>query len=110
MQYDKPPLTFAQQADLLLDRGLVADREELLSRLRNVSYYRLSGYWYPFRRPDDTFAPGTTLADIWERYTFDRRLRLIAMDAIENVEVRIRTELVYALAHGQGSIRLPSAG
>ena len=102
MKYEKPALTFDEQADLLIQRGLLSDREELLGRLRSVSYYRLSGYWYPFRRPDDTFGPGTTLDAIWRRYTFDRRFRLVVLEAIERVEVCIRTELVYLLAHAQG--------
>jgi abortive infection bacteriophage resistance protein len=103
VKYEKPALTFDEQADLLIRRGLVSDRDELLGRLRSVSYYRLSGYWYPFRCPDDTFAPGTTLDAIWRRYTFDRRFRLVVLEAIERVEVCIRTELVYLLAHAQGS-------
>jgi abortive infection bacteriophage resistance protein len=44
MEYAKKPTTFEEQADKLLSRGLVADREELLQRLKAVSYYRLSGY------------------------------------------------------------------
>ncbi len=44
MQYSKPPLTFPEQADLLLSRGLTGDKDVIISRLRAVSYYRLSGY------------------------------------------------------------------
>lgn len=103
MRYEKPALTFEEQADQLIERGLLSDRAELLSRLRSVSYYRLSGYWFPFLLPDQTtFADGTTLEEIWSRYTFDRRFRLIVLDAIERVEVCVRTELVYLLAHSQG--------
>jgi len=102
VKYTKPALTYEEQADQLLRRGLVADREELLARLRSVSYYRLSGYWYPLRLPDDSFADGTTVEAVWRRYTFDRRLRLVVLDAIERVELRIRTDLVYTLAHAQG--------
>lgn len=102
MKYAKPALTFDDQADLLLSRGMMAERSDLLSRLRSVSYYRLSGYWYPFRLGDDTFREGTTLAAVWSRYTFDRRFRLLVMDAIERVEICLRTELVYNLAHEQG--------
>ncbi|MFA4836703.1 MAG: Abi family protein [Dehalococcoidia bacterium] len=103
MKYLKPALTFEQQADKLLERGLVADRTELLARLKSVSYYRLSGYWFPLRQPDDTFKEGTSLTTVWRRYTFDRRLRLAVLDAIERVEICIRTELVYRLAHSQGA-------
>jgi abortive infection bacteriophage resistance protein len=44
MKYDKEPLSLAAQADQLLARGLMADRNELITRLRAVNYYRLSGY------------------------------------------------------------------
>ena len=103
MKYTKPPLTYEQQADLLLARGLVADKAELVAKLTAVSYYRLSAYWHPFKRPDNTFAPGTTVATVWRRYTFDRQLRLLVMDAIERVEIAVRSRLVYELVHRHGA-------
>lgn len=99
MRYAKPPLTFEAQADLLIQRGLVADKALLVDRLKNVNYYRLSGYLYPYRQADDSFRPGTTLERVWRHYAFDRRLRLMVMDAIERVEVSVKTQLIYALAH-----------
>jgi abortive infection bacteriophage resistance protein len=103
MRYTKPPLTFEEQADQLLERGLVAEREQLIARLSEVNYYRLSGYWYPFRKPDeDSFRPGTSLELIWDRYVFDRQLRVLVMDGIERVEVAVRTALAnrLSLRHG----------
>ena len=91
--YTKPPLTYIEQANLLLSRGLIADKNDLIKKLKAVSYYRLSGYWHPFRNPNDTFKPGTTLEEIWKRYTFDRQLRLLVIDAIERVEVSERKDL-----------------
>ena len=102
MKFTKPPLTYEQQADLLLSRGLVAAKPELIQRLTAVSYYRLCAYWYPFKRPDDSFEAGTTLETVWRRYTFDRQLRLLVMDAIERVEITIRTSLAYELTHRYG--------
>ena len=101
MEYTKPHLSFEQQADLLLERGLVADRDTLLQRLFDTGYYRLSGYTYPFRR-DDVFLPGTTLDQVWETYVFDRQLRLVVFDAVERVEVFIRTQMAYLLAQAGG--------
>ncbi|MBN2210960.1 MAG: hypothetical protein JW709_06150 [Sedimentisphaerales bacterium] len=49
MNYAKPPLTLEQQADLLLSRGLFGDKPLMMDRLAMVNYYRLSGYWHPFR-------------------------------------------------------------
>lgn len=43
MHYSKPPLTYEQQADQLLSRGLVADEQTLVNRLRAVIYYRARG-------------------------------------------------------------------
>ena len=103
MRFDKPPLTFEQQADLLLARGLVADRPALIKRLEVVNYYRLSGYLYPFRKTDDSLKDGTTLEAVWRLYVFDRQLRLLTMDAIERVEVSVRTQLSYHLAHKHGA-------
>lgn len=105
MKYTKQALSFADQADRVLARGLVADRDELIEKLAAVNYYRLSAYWYTFRIPGDpneALIAGTTLATVWERYVFDRQLRLLVMDAVERVEVAIRTQLVnrHTLAHG----------
>lgn len=84
---EKEALTFEHHADRLIQRRLKADRDELISRLMAVSYYRFSGYLYPFRSLDgDQFKGGTSLDTIWKRYCFDRRLRVLVLDAIERVE------------------------
>ncbi|MFV9505404.1 MAG: Abi family protein [Oscillochloridaceae bacterium umkhey_bin13] len=109
MRYEKPPLSFAQQADRLIQRGLlVSDRDQLIERLSTVSYYRLSAYWHPFKQADNRFSPGTSFETVWQRYVFDRHLRLIVMDAIERVEVAVlRTRMVehVALTYGPFSYR-----
>jgi len=64
--------TYEEQVDLLIGRGMcVADRERAIEKLRRVNYYRLSGYWYPFRmrKPggdgrSDRFLPGSTFDDV----------------------------------------------
>lgn len=103
MTYEKPALKLEDQAQRLLDRGLEADRDELIQRLASVNYYRLTGYLYPFRRPDDDgYTAGTTLEQVWNRYCFDRRLRVLVLDAVERVEVAVRTQLIYHFAHQCG--------
>lgn len=106
MEYTKPPLTLDQQVNLLLSRGMDGDRSLMTARLQSVNYYRLSGYWHPFRIADDAdgaFKPGTTFETIWSRYVFDRRLRLLVMDAIERIEVAVRSLLAYHHAHQHGA-------
>ena len=70
MKYVKPPRTLEEQADLLLSRGMMGDRAAMIARLTVVNYYRLSGYWHPFRNPaDEAFRPNTTFDNVWQRYT-----------------------------------------
>ena len=111
MKYAKPPLTFEQQADQLLTRGMVGDRATMIDHLSFVNYYRLSGYWWPFRKRlspaappshsrqleqrHDDFVPGTQFEVVWDHYVFDQRLRVHVMEAIERVEVAVRTQLAY---------------
>ena len=43
--------TYARQVEILAGRGMdMGDRESAAATLRRVNYYRLSGYWYPFRK------------------------------------------------------------
>ena len=109
MRYTKPALSFEQQAQRLIDRGLIVkDKTMLVKCLSTVNYYRLSAYWYPFKRTNpatgsEHFAPHTTFEMIWRRYTFDRELRLLVMDALERVEIAVlRTRLVeqFTLLYG----------
>lgn len=104
MDYTKLATTFPQQADKLISRGLIADKDILIERLRAVSYFRLSGYLFPFRnKNDDNFKDGTNFETVWKRYTFDRRLRILIMDALERLEVAVRTRLVYKHSHAYGA-------
>lgn len=57
-EYLKKALTYEEQADLLASRGLKCDRAALIAHLEAVSYYRLSGYLYPYQNDDDTFKDG----------------------------------------------------
>ncbi|MEG0587209.1 MAG: Abi family protein [Akkermansia sp.] len=109
MDYLKQHLSLSLQADLLIKRGLLANKSELEQRLADVSYYRLSSYWYPFRLVDpvtlkqrDDLLPNTSLELIWDHYIFDRQLRFLLMDAIERIEVSIRSRLVYFLTETDG--------
>lgn len=100
MRYEKQPKTFAEQADRLLARGLHANRDQLIRRLQVTSYYRLTGYLHPFRvTGTDYYQPGTSLEQVWNICIFDQRLRTLVLDAIEAIEVHVRTQLAYHFAH-----------
>lgn len=109
-RYDKPALAIVQQLDLLRSRGMVIEDDEAARlTLAAVSYYRLSGYWYPFRQVDaagqrlDTFRDGTTFGQSVALYEFDRRLRLELLDAVERVEIALRTAVTYRFALAAGA-------
>jgi len=98
--YSKPHLSVNQQIELLADRGMLmpADREQAGNWLRRIGYYRLSGYWYPFRERErgnllEGFRHGTQLSHAFNLYIFDKRLRLLMLDAIERVEVALRVDI-----------------
>lgn len=102
MKYAKAAKTIEKQAELLLSRGLIADKEKLISVLSQVNYYRLSTYLYTFRDTSDYYLPGTNLEHILRIYEFDHELRILLLDIIEGVEILIRSRLAYcfALKHG----------
>lgn len=108
--YSKHPLTFVQQLNQLEARGLtVADRPQALETLASISYYRLSAYWHPFRIRDKNqllssqLRPGTGFDDVIELYEFDRQLRSLLLDAIERIEVSVRTRITYHMSHTYGA-------
>ncbi|WP_281981408.1 Abi family protein [Thalassorhabdomicrobium marinisediminis] len=81
----------------------VPDEPKAGEYLRRIGYYRLSAYWHPMRiRRDnneilDNFYEGTSFSDVTNLYTFDGRLRLIVLDALERLEVSLRTEVALSL-------------
>lgn len=103
--FNKPATTFAQQVALLQGRGMViADPAQAEFYLAHLNYYRLGAYWLPFEADHAThvFRPGTRFEDVLNLYIFDRELRLLVLDAIERVEVSVRTQWAYQLAHRHG--------
>jgi abortive infection bacteriophage resistance protein len=101
--YTKPALPVADQINRLIGHGMtIADRALAEHCLQHISYYRLSAYWLPFEFPKGQagprFRPGTTFENVLELYEFDRKLRLLVLDAIERIEVAVRGSWAYQLA------------
>jgi len=110
--YAKPWLSIDDQIALLRSRGLaVPDDDAAAAVLREVGYYRLTGYLYPFRvsrvvtgddgrsatEVGETYRAGTSFGDAAALLAFDRRLRLLVLEAVERVEVAVRTRLAHTL-------------
>jgi len=101
--------TYEEQIEILRSRGmLIGDVGTAIDQLRRVNYYRLSGYWYPFRkiqasadeRRSDEFYQGTTLDAVLRLYAFDARLRAATFTALAPIELRVRA----LLGHGLGRV------
>lgn len=104
--YNKPALTVDQQIDQLRNRGMVIDdTTQAKHYLSQINYYRLTAYWLPFESDHitHTFQQGTRFEQVLNLYIFDRELRLLVLDAIERIEVAVRTQLAYQLGHRHGT-------
>lgn len=94
MRFNKPALTPDQHIALLEGRGLTfPDYDRAKRYLLTIGYYRLSAYFLPFQEEKNKFRAGTTFSHILDLYIFDRKLRLHVMDALERIEVAIRSVL-----------------
>lgn len=92
--------------------------------LSRIGYYRLSAYWYPNRKSEiyidqndarektrvlDDFRDNTHFSDALDFYVFDKKLRLLVLDALERVEIGIRTDIAVLLGvHDPWVHRKPS--
>ena len=51
MQFTKPPKSFNEQVDMLIERGMeITDRERAKRYLAHLNYYRLAAYWLPYEQ------------------------------------------------------------
>jgi abortive infection bacteriophage resistance protein len=108
VKYTKPPLTIDAQLDLLQSRGMeIPDRVHAARYLAHINYYRLRAYWLPFETtigsPEHCFMAGTSFDDALTLYIFDRKFRLLVLEAIERIEISFRTQFAYVLSLKYGS-------
>lgn len=104
LQPFKPWKSFAEQVQLLEQRGMVFhDKQQAEKELARIGYYRLSGYWYPFRLSQtgqsrqDNFIVGTQFNHVIALYDFDNAIKLLALEAIQHIEIAMRIQIAYAL-------------
>lgn len=103
----KPAFTIAQQIQQLKSRGMLfKDENSATHFLSTISYYRLKGYWWDMQSDvvQHTFHPNTYFDTVIERYNFDRHLKLILFDAIERIEIALRTKMIYHMSLTYGGL------
>lgn len=96
--YSKPHLSYQDQLSKLKSRGLtVNDEPKALHLLEHLSYYRLSGYWFPFLsdKVKHQFKAGSTFEDSFSLYCFDNELKQIISNELGKIEIAIRAKLVH---------------
>ena len=104
--YNKVALTYQQQITQLQKRGLAIENiHRVIHLLENISYYRLSGYWFPMLadKSNHLFKNGSTFQNAFLLYCFDRELRVLILRELEKIEVSIRAKMIYRLSHAYGA-------
>ncbi|NWJ51205.1 MAG: Abi family protein [Bacteroidetes bacterium] len=97
----KPAFSIEEQLELLETRGLLfRDKVQGLYLLKNISYFRLKGYWWDMQLDPKVhqFKPESYFEDVVARYKFDRQLRIILFDAVEYIEIALRTKMINYLS------------
>ena len=113
----KPHLEYQELVARLKERGMIIpDEARAMRKLSQIGYYRLSGFWYPCRRPkfdndgkflkdaetglpvrDDRFQDNINFNDIIDLYLFDKKLRQLMLDGIERIEIYMRSIVAHEI-------------
>ena len=95
-QKKKPARTPDILLSKLIEKKLTineSDYLEIKNKIRNIGYFRLSGYFGPLESSKDIFREGATFQDIIRLYDFDQNLRLLISKALKSIEIGLKTKL-----------------
>ena len=97
--YTKQFLTISEQINQLQNRGMIFNNIPKADHyLSHINYYRLTAYWLPYKESNsELFRNDTNFDEVLCYYIFDRELRLLVLDAIERIEVSVRTRMTFVL-------------
>lgn len=94
---------------------IIEDSDQVEKKLSQVGYYRLSGYWYICRQVKrdkngdaiyfakkillrhEDFMPDTSFNSVYKLYLFDKKFRHLMLDAIERIEIYLRSIIAHEL-------------
>lgn len=100
----KPPATYKEMIEILKSRGLTFRGESrAVQILKRINYYRLTGYLLLYKCDEEKYINGTSFEQVVDLYDFDIRLRSLLLDIFEYVEISMRSQISYHLAHKYGS-------
>lgn len=110
----KPFKSVDDQIVILQDRGMeICDDEFARRALREIGYYRLSGYSYPYRAVQaetallsDNFIDGTTIEKVVKLYRYDQELRAVTGLQLAKIEIVLRVMISHELGRVDPYIHL----
>ena len=102
----KPHLTYEEQLNLLEKRGIKIKNKEAASfKIQNINYYKIKEFAEPFKIIEEIEENGNIIKKekyqnisfegIINRFYTDKNLRIYLLEAIEKVELSIKTKLGY---------------
>lgn len=102
---NQKPRTIEEQLSILKQRGMEFRDDAFAKKyLARVSYFRLKYFWVDLvDEITDDFKEGVCFENVIERYEFDKSLRQILFNAIETLEVGLRTKIITTLSLATGS-------
>lgn len=94
------PRTIQEQLTRLKNKGMVFNDENIaMTYLARINYFRLKYYWVDMIDVSSgCFIDGANFNVVIDRYEFDKKLRNILFDAIEVLEVGLRTKFISILS------------
>jgi abortive infection bacteriophage resistance protein len=96
--YNRPYKTYAEQVELLKQRGVAVTDDGLAADwLQRVGYYRLKPYWLALVDADGAPLEGRSLSQAVDLYIFDQKLRRCVAEGLANFEIAIRVDVSHAV-------------
>jgi abortive infection bacteriophage resistance protein len=106
MQYNKQPLDYSGILAMLRNRGLIVrDDNKAIAQLKVISYFRLANYFRPMEADKTThiFKPNSYFENAVGLYMFDQELRTLLFNAIQTIEIALRSKMIHHISLQYGS-------
>lgn len=102
--FKKPSISLSQQISQLEQKGMLfEDKSVAKKHLENLGYYRLSGYWFPYKNhKENKFLKGTRFTQIISLYESDCKLRMLILSSISSIEIAMRARFTFHLGQKYG--------
>lgn len=103
----KKALKIDEQIALLQKRGVIFDNVDKAKEiLLDVGYFRLGFYSFPFEKSfpakenrSHEYKEGTEFKSIYDLYNFDAKLRRILLNALDRIEINLRSNITYIVSN-----------